>query len=160
MKKTFQYLWGWDNESAQSTGYTVPVLNQPVSATHTWLQWVDCLTTLTESKDWVPSHITSAEVFDHHPTTNILHTGNFCVTGLKLYLYFYVWNPRGNQSWRGDLSSVSFISPRQIWDLCETKVTLWMISPVSQLFLMRNKCTKSQLGLPVSFKKRSPQALN
>ena len=29
---------------------------------------------------------------------------------------------------------------------------LWLISPVAQLFLLRNRCTKSQLGLPVSFK--------
>ena len=48
--------------------------------------------------------------------------------------------------------SVSFISPRQLWDLCETKVRLWLISPVSQLFLLRNRCRKSQPGLPVSFK--------
>ena len=60
--------------------------------------------------------------------------------------------PRGNENWKRELSSVSFISPRQLWDLCETKVRLWLISPVSQLFLLKNRCRKSQLGLPVSFK--------
>ena len=58
-------------------------------------------------------------------------------------------DPRGNGNWKRDLSSVSFISPRQ---LCETKVRLWLISPVFQLFLLRNRCRKCQLGLPVSFK--------
>ena len=65
---------------------------------------------------------------------------------------FLQWFSTGNENWKRDLSSVSFISPRQLWDLCGTKVRLWLIPPVPQLFLLRNRCRKSQLWLPVSFK--------
>ena len=63
--------------------------------------------------------------------------------------------PRGNENWKRDLSSVSFISPRQLWDLCETKVRLWLISPVSQLFLLQDRCRKSQCSMAIK-----EQALN
>ena len=71
-----------------------------------------------------------------------------------IFLFLNLNLPRGSENWKRDLSSVPFISPRQLWDPCETKVMLWLISPVSQLFLLRNRCRKSQLGLPVSFKKQ------
>ena len=45
-----------------------------------------------------------------------------------------------------EISAVSHsFSPKQLWDLFETSVRLWLI-------FLRNRCRKSQLGLPVIFK--------
>ena len=47
---------------------------------------------------------------------------------------------------------ISVMSHSFLLDNYAIYVKLWLTSPVSQLFLLRNRCTKSQLGLPASFK--------
>ena len=77
-----------------------------------------------------------------------------CESGSNKILTCSSWYlPRGNENWKRDLSSVSSISPRQLWDLCETKVRLWLISPEKQV-------QKISTWAPCKFQRRSHQALN